>query len=39
MFDGGGVGCVVCCSMPILVILLIIAIKVLEKIFDRRWLP
>lgn len=40
MFDGGGLGLFICYGlMPLGVILLFIAAKVVGKIFERRWWP
>ncbi len=38
MFDNAGLGCLVCCPIPLIMIFLII-MTLLEKIFDKRWLP
>jgi len=40
MFDGGGVGIAICCCwLPLVMLILFIAAKVLAKMFDKRWLP
>ena len=38
MFDISGLGCLFCCSIPLIMIFLII-MTLLEKIFDKRWMP